>query len=778
MQTDRAARTAWLRMPAVVVTACYVAQVAWLAATAVQPGLRQSVPGWAAALAEPGSLPAMSLTVGLAIAAFILVVAAARGWTTGRRLPLLVSAWSATTAAPLAFLGYLPCPEDGPPVWEAINSTLSLFFGSFEKPFGPGEACVYPTPLGMHVARGFALLATASGAISVLLTVSRSQLDRLSVYRARSLTVVAGLDGPSWELVDHLAVERSAGHRTVLLTSGPDPAVVERARAARLLVLRTDPDDLLGLREGVRPARVDRVYLLAGDDTLNRARAAALRALLRTADRPADAGPLTVGARSDDPWHADEWRKSLVGDPLVAADAVGLYEATSSSLLGTLRRQPTRTLLIVGDGPLTLALCAELSQLGRELRFLGDAAALPAVTVLCPRASELVDDHRVLQRRFASDPLTVTAVDAEATLPAVLDLIGQSPDPAVVITQRDTRLGTQLGIRLPALRVFELAAGSDVATPEVTTVGSVVSFGLSLAAPEGDEDAWERAARLIHERYRRRYPQARLAVPWDKLPEFYRQSNRRQLGVVRRGLAALGRTWSPTRAETVEFDESRLEAAEPDLVITEGIALFDLTEDELSSLAKVEHESWVRHNRAAGWTPPATRDDNAKRHPDLLAWSELPAQRRRSAMAGVVDTLLQLRALGHRAVRPVADPGGWRRFQRVGEVTALRLTERHAWRAPTGEELTGRPGDWLVTDASGRKRTVTDASFRVSHRHLADDRWERTSQMEARPARPGEVVQTQEGVTTAGEDGWVVRDAEQNYWIVPEEQFRAGYRPL
>lgn len=778
MQADRAIRAPWLRVLVVIVVAAYLAQVAWLAATAVRPDLRDRAPGWAAWLAEPASLPAMSVTVALAIAGFVLLLRSARTGTTGRRVPLLVSAWSAAAAAPMAFLGYLPCPGDGPPVWEAINSTLSLFFGSFDKPFGPGEVCSYPTPLAMHVARGFALLATASGATSVLLTVSRSQLDRVAVFRARSLTVVVGLDGPSWELVDHLALQRWPGHRTALLTAEVDPAIVERARAAGLLVIRTDPDDLLGVREGVRPGKVDRVYLLSGDDALNRSRAARLRQVLGAAARPAEADPLTVVARIDDPWHADEWRKSLVGDPLVAADAIGLYEATSSSLIATLRRAPVSTLLIVGDGPLTLALCAELSQLGRELQFLGEAGALPAVTVLCAGATELVEDHRVLQRRFAFDPLSVSAVDAEPSLAAVLERLTGASDPAVVITQRDTRLGTQLGIRLPALRVFELGAGSDVATPEVATVGSLVSFGLSLATPPGgDDDAWERAARLIHERYRRRYPQARLAVPWEDLPEFYRQSNRRQLGVVRRGLAALGRTWSPTTPEAVEFDEGRLESGGPDLVITEGLALFDLTLEELTDLARVEHESWVRHYRAAGWEPAATRDDDARRHPDLIAWDELPPARRRSAMAGVVDTLLQLRALGYRAVRPVAEPEVWARFQRVGTVSARQLTEPYSWHAPTGEELLGQAGDWLVTDDTGRTRTITDASFHLTHTRVGGDRWQRTSQVEARPARPGEVIHTQEGTTTAGAGGWVVRDADQNSWIVPDEQFRTGYRP-
>ncbi|MDQ7994162.1 MAG: hypothetical protein REI45_15940 [Propionicimonas sp.] len=128
------------RLLAWLVVVGYAAQLAWLAATAFDPGLRDPAPPWAAALAEPGSLLAMGVTIALGAAALVLVLVTAPARTTGRRIPLLVSAWAAVSAAPLAFAGYLPCPGDGPPLWDAISSTLSLFFGSFEKPFGPGQA--------------------------------------------------------------------------------------------------------------------------------------------------------------------------------------------------------------------------------------------------------------------------------------------------------------------------------------------------------------------------------------------------------------------------------------------------------------------------------------------------------------------------------------------------------------------------------------------------------------------------------------------------------------
>ena len=762
---DAAQPVAGRRALAGVAIGLYAAQLAWLAIAAFRPGVLDKAPAWAALLAAPGSLWAMVATLLLGAAAFTLTLFSTGDRAAGTRIPLLVSAWSAASAVPVAFFGYLPCPGDGPPVWDAFNSTISLFLGSFDKPFGPGEVCSYATPVGMHIVRGLALLATTSGATAVMLSLSRSQLDRLAARRARTLTIVTGLDEHSWELVERRTPEHS-GHRTALLAAELDQATIERAHTAGMLAVRVEADDPLGQHRGIRLDRVDKVYLLAADDGWNRTRVEHIQKLLAASARTS---PLVVVARIDDPWHADEWRKRLVGDPRLAADAVGLYEATSDALILRLRQARPQRLLIVGDAPLTLALSTQLSQLGRELQFLGDEAALPSVTVLAERASELVDDHRVLQRRFAFDPLTIDATDAEPRLAAVLEWLGDGAGCAVVITVPDTRLGTQLGIRLPELPVFE-ASSSGAAAAETPTVGCLVSFGLSLATPQAD--AWERAARLIHERYRRRHPGAARAVPWEELPEFYRQSNRRQLGVVRRELTALGRTWRPSSSEPDRF--ARLDA-DPRRPVEDGMAVFDLTLEELTQLARAEHDSWLAHYRTAGWTYARTRDDSRRQHPDLVAWEDLPVARQEVDLTGVVDTLFQLRALGHRAVLPASDQAGWRQYRRFGVVTAVRLTAPHDWQTETGETLTGQPGDWLVTDASGQ-RTVTDPSFRATHLRLDGDRWQRTAEVDARPVRPGERVETQEGATTAGADGWVVRDADGNEWIVPDATFRAGYR--
>lgn len=121
--------------------------------------------------------------------------------------------------------------------------------------------------------------------------------------------------------------------------------------------------------------------------------------------------------------------------------------------------------------------------------------------------------------------------------------------------------------------------------------------------------------------------------------------------------------------------------------------------------------------------------------------------------------------------------GQWETFERVGTVIAVRLGEPLEWRTSEGAVMRGEPGDWLVTDPTGERRTVKDASFRATHAPEEGDRWRRTARVRARPAKPGETVETQEGPVVAG-DGptWVVRDLAGAEWLVPDQHFRRAYR--
>lgn len=775
---DSKGRWGWL---AVMLTGCCLLYVAWLAVIAFRPALAGAGPRWLGWIGDPGSVGSMTLGLVLAAGAFGAMLAGRK--PAAMRIPFLLSAWCAAWALPLAMAAYLPCAGGAPPFWTAVSSTLALFLGSFDVPFGAGQACSYPVPLGLQLARLLAIGATLSGATSVLFAVSRSQLDRFGLFRSRSLTAFVDMDAAALPLLQRSASRKGQGGRTVLLTAGADE-FAEPARLAGALVLTTDAKDPLGLSESMPWAKVTSCYLLSADPSANRSRALDLRRLLPgVPDEPRRPGRMRVVARIDDPWQADDWRKRFIGDAGFVVDAVSRFEATADLLVARLTDGPAPAhLLVTGDAPLVLGLCAELSQHGREARFLDGAAAVPAVTVLDPGATELVADHRLRQSRFVSDPLPISAIDAVASLATVeehLTRLGEDDECAVVIAAAGTRLGSRLALRHPDLLVYELAGEPEVNHVDESPVGRLHTFGLGLTDAEGrTTDVWERAAQALHERYRRRFPTAPLSVPWSELPsELYRESNRRQLQSVLDSVAALGRTWAPTVPDPAggAEDDSPTTGTASERVAA-GLARFGLSEAELAQVAQREHESWAALFGRHGWRWGAERDTAGRRHPDLRPWADLDDDARLKTTAGVVDTLFALRALGYRAVRP-DEAGGWTVFERIGEVTATRLDAPHPWRTEGGDELFGEPGDWLVTDRAGSLRTITDASFQAGHEHLTADLWRRVGTIRARRAVPGEEVRTQEGLTVAGTDSWVASDAEGHRWLVPDAQLRATYRP-
>lgn len=121
------------------------------------------------------------------------------------------------------------------------------------------------------------------------------------------------------------------------------------------------------------------------------------------------------------------------------------------------------------------------------------------------------------------------------------------------------------------------------------------------------------------------------------------------------------------------------------------------------------------------------------------------------------------------------DPG-WRTAARSGVVHAVRLETEWPWLTDSGEEMTAHPGDWMVTREDGSESSITDTALRASHRHLADDLWERVGRHKAGPAVKGEAVESTEGPSIAREGDWVLRDDAGNQWLVAGDKFPQLYR--
>lgn len=118
------------------------------------------------------------------------------------------------------------------------------------------------------------------------------------------------------------------------------------------------------------------------------------------------------------------------------------------------------------------------------------------------------------------------------------------------------------------------------------------------------------------------------------------------------------------------------------------------------------------------------------------------------------------------------------RFRRHGQVTLLRVVERpETWTTRSGKLMTVAIGDRVIMDLDGGIRSVKPDSFNATHVPVEGNAYERTGEVWARPAQPGERVLTQEGEDIAGEDQWLVTDDDGHSWFVPENVFELGYRP-
>jgi hypothetical protein len=86
-------------------------------------------------------------------------------------------------------------------------------------------------------------------------------------------------------------------------------------------------------------------------------------------------------------------------------------------------------------------------------------------------------------------------------------------------------------------------------------------------------------------------------------------------------------------------------------------------------------------------------------------------------------------------------------------------------------------GDWQV-EKDGETWSVRDDNFRSSYDHVEGNQWRRRGEVLARPAQPGETIETLEGPTTAADGDWVIRGADGEEWPVPAREFAERYVEL
>lgn len=761
-----------------VVTGVGLLLIAYLAVLALRPATIDALPpalGW---FGRPGSMPTLAVVVAVLIAASVLTF---RSNTSHRLVGVSFTVIAAliTMTAILGLAAYWKCHDaNHPAVFTPLMATAQLVKGSTSDFSVSGQTCPNPTPVGLELARIAALAAIFTGLGGVVVGVFRSQVDRLRANLAESVTAIVGVDADTQSMVSGVA--RTLDRRgTLVVITGASDDRVQRARrqgARVVLVDFNNPSTLVSLRLW---RNLSRLYLMAPDPAIN---LLWLDVIGRHLAEVAHKRRLPLIVRMDDPWLAQAWRAQQFGgsDTRWAADVVGKYEVTAGRLLDSILATGRVThVFVCGTSQLTLALCADLTQRALERDFYAppEAVPLPALSLVERDAEDYLRDHEFYRQQtgFASEGPVIDAIAEAPTVPTMLKLIGEVDPATSAVIFVDAHAGTtasRLAARFPDLSIYASDLNTSIADDSIQVVGRLQSYSLVLDTPEGqDHGAWERAARLIHERYVSTIdpsgPRSPAAMPWAELNEFYRGSNRRQ---VRNALWMVeqiaGHTWNTWGSPPAQLSGSEMAGLPP----LEQLARMGFDHGAAMRMAQVEHEDWCRYYRRNGWKYGVPRDDSRKVHDKLVDWSvvESDPDLLNAAVRSLAGTLWSLRQLGFRS-RPL-----WQSFTRVGTVAAEQRSAPWTWTSDSGRTMRADAGDWAIAE-DGKVWSVRDDIFRDTYEPAGGGRWRRKGRVQARPANPGEMVSTLEGPTTAAEGDWVVRGSAGEEWPVPGDEFARRY---
>lgn len=566
------------------------------------------------------------------------------GWTSRQRWWLLAAAWLALLV--LGIWGFIRQADHlgiDVPLLDQLYFTLQLAALSYE---GPDEAINWQ----LQIARFAAPLLAAGTLLQSASVVFREQFARWRAGLARDHTIVCGLDGVGSRLVEALVAD---GRRVVAVESDASSPGIAAARAAGVPVVLGDPTDTAVLRDA-RVDRATRVVAATPGDGANVAIASALRSVPQRSGRP----PLRCSVRLTDGDLAHLLRSTeLSGDDPIRIEFFNVHERAAHSLIAAhpLVSEADAAaglgahLLLLGLGQFggavlitaaqrwsergtqALAVTVVDRQAGGRLNGLAMqhsalATAIDAETIDLDTEAPTSEASRRLDERLRACPPTLVVVafeDESAAWSSGLFIkrrLDRRVD-IVVRTNSDGGFGQQLQ---SAVRNGEAEVGRTVSFP-------VFANACSVGLVEGG--VREQLARSIHEDYVARGGSGGYQRPWDDLTDVERESSRSAADAIVARLAAIGVELEPLRRWG-------------------GVEAGELSDDEVERMAADEHERWRAERAAAGWTWGATRDDQRKLNPLLVAWEELPEDARQQNRQSTAALPRMLARAGFEITRP------------------------------------------------------------------------------------------------------------------------------
>jgi len=501
---------------------------------------------------------------------------------------------------------------------DAIILTIGLIRGTGSYAFGKA-------PLQLVIAQ-YLLPATALfGGAKLLLVNFRRDMRVAMAHRARNHVIVCGLGETGMKIVGSM---QRAGKPVVVVTLDGTGANALACERLAITVLNGDASQQGMLKLAGLP-RADSVIVTTGSDSQNLEIGLSTSAFLASQGRR-DV-KLLVEVRSD--WILDtllDHRTAALGGAHVefhlfntTADAARLLLRTPAFL--HLRQSSANAqaphLVFAGFGDINRelakrAICSNfalpdvrpvLSVLTRdaaaaENKLRGRDSALATLAEFSFRSFAFGEDRmdgwpdvrRLLSMRPADAVVVALDCDDSSLYTALqfrscLDQLDQFATPVFVRLKEQYKLGVFLqqveSHHLLANRLVPFGSLEQLTSPEI------------LLGHELDRIA--RAGHDVYAGLAGRDESSPASVPWERLAERYKESNRAQADHIAIAVDALGYRIVP------------------------GATKIELLAEELDRLAEIEHWRWCVERKAAGWKYGATRDDVLKLNPILKPWNEL-----------------------------------------------------------------------------------------------------------------------------------------------------------
>jgi hypothetical protein len=528
---------------------------------------------------------------------------------------------------------------------------------------------VPPIPLAMEIARFLAPVLLGYAVFRGILVLFRQQLQLVGLrVLVRNHVVVAGLGEKGFRLA---AAFREEGFRVVAIEIDEDNGSIQGAKERGISVLSGDARDPRMLAK----ARVGRARYLAavcGDDGRNVEVEVAAAGLAAGRGE----GELHALVHLDD---AGLWRMLSAESishhtPGVRVEFFNVFETGARMLLaerpppGLAPRDPDSLrrvhVLLAGVEGIGYALVLHLARLwqasrpqpGESLRVtILDEAAEDHVARLVaryPRLDEICDLRAVgaiLGVELQRGPLDIDVEPGHAVSAGYICIADEARGLEVALA---LRARPEFAAVPFAVAVNDARAGlAKILHDDPQTAHGVYAFGVlnrtlrvlplvlgtneMLAAAKHDEY-------VRHQRARGETMGEGVLVPWDQLPEQWKETNRAFADGIGAKLAATGAVLVPA------------------LLIDPNAPLFAFSAEEVEELARLEHERWVADKLRSGWRHGPERDDTRKIHPLLVDWDQLPESERDKDREPVREVPTMLARTGFEILRggppPPAQP--------------------------------------------------------------------------------------------------------------------------